>query len=132
MATHGLTIAKADIEDFEAVYNLLLPMEELFNSHWSNEEAWVEWDDDDEHKQELLKIRKEIAQEERCDEDEVDNRLVLYEFIKRRMQDCGCNEWRRVIAAAECLIETFCDPNVDFLAWRPDLERAMDYSMLGE
>lgn len=40
MATHGLTIAKADIEDFEAVYNLLVPMEELFNSHWSNEEAW--------------------------------------------------------------------------------------------
>lgn len=123
MARHGLTIAKADKEDFEAVYNLLVPMEELFNSHWSNEEAWIEWDDDDEHKRELLRIRKEVAQEEHCDEDEVDNRLVLYEFIKRKMQNCACSEWRRVVTAAECLIDTFCDPHVDFLAWRPDLER---------
>lgn len=44
MATHGLTIAKASKEDFEKVYNLLQPMEELFNSHWSNEEEWTEWD----------------------------------------------------------------------------------------
>lgn len=132
MARHGLTIAKADKEDFEAVYNLLVPMEELFNSHWSNEEDWVEWDDDDEHKKELLKIRKEVASDEHCEEYEVDNRLVLFEFIKRKMRDCGCSEWRRVVTAAECLIDTFCDPNVDYLAWRPDLERAIDNSILGE
>ena len=64
MATHGLTIAKASKEDFEKVYNLLQPMEELFNSHWSNEEEWTEWDDADKDKKELLAIRKEIAEEE--------------------------------------------------------------------
>lgn len=86
MATHGLTIAKASKEDFEKVYNLLQPMEELFNSHWSNEEEWTEWDDDDKDKKELLAIRKEIAEEEHYYEEDVDNRLVLFEFIKRRMQ----------------------------------------------
>lgn len=132
MAKHSITIAKADKEDFEAVYNLLVPMEELFNSHWSNEEQWVDWDDDDEHKQELLAIRKEVAQDERCDEDDVDNRLILFEFIKRKMQACSCSEWHRVVTASECLIDTFCDPNDDSLAWRPDLDRAMDYTILGE
>lgn len=33
MATHGMTIAKASKDDFEKVYNLLSPMEELFNSN---------------------------------------------------------------------------------------------------
>lgn len=45
MTTYGTTIAKASEKDFEKVYNLLQPMEELFNSHWSNEEAWTEWAD---------------------------------------------------------------------------------------
>lgn len=132
MATHGLTIAKASKEDFEKVYNLLQPMEELFNSHWSNEEEWTEWDDDDKDKKELLAIRKEIAEEEHYYEEDVDNRLVLFEFIKRRMQLCGCSNWQRVVIAAECLIDTFCAPQESSLVWRPDLERAMDYTMLGE
>ena len=132
MAKHRISIAKATEKDFAAVNNLLSPMEELFNSHWSNEDDWTDWDDDDEDKQELLSIRKEVARYERCDEDEVDNRLVIYEFIKRRMQACACSEWRRVVIAAECLIDTFCDPNDDSLSWRPDLDRAMDYTILGE
>lgn len=63
MATHQITIAKASKNDFEKVYNLLSPMEELFNNRWSNEESWTEWDDDNEDKLELLAIRKEIAEE---------------------------------------------------------------------
>ena len=63
MATHQITIAKASKNDFEKVYNLLSPMEELFNNRWSNEESWIEWDDDNEDKLELLAIRKEIAEE---------------------------------------------------------------------
>ena len=132
MATHQITIAKASKNDFEKVYNLLSPMEELFNNRWSNEESWTEWDDDNEDKLELLAIRKEIAEEEYCDEDEVDNRLVLYEFIKRRMRLCGCSNWQRVVTAAECLIDTFCDPQESCLAWRPDLKRAMYNTMRGE
>lgn len=132
MTTYGTTIAKASEKDFEKVYNLLQPMEELFNSHWSNEEAWTEWADDDPDKLELLAIRKEIAEEEHYYEEDVDNRLVLFEFIKRRMRLCGCNNWLRVVIAAECLIDTFCDPQESSLAWRPDLKRAMDYTMLGE
>lgn len=41
MATHGMTIAKASKDNFEKVYNLLSPMEELFNSKWCNEEEML-------------------------------------------------------------------------------------------
>ena len=41
MATHGMTIAKASKDDFEKVYNLHSPMEELFNSKWCNEEEML-------------------------------------------------------------------------------------------
>ena len=44
------------------------------------------------------------------------------------MRLCGCSNWQRVVIA----VETFCDPQEDFLSWRPDLERVMDYTMLGE
>lgn len=43
MATHGMTIAKASKDDFEKVYNLLSPMEELFNSKWCNEEVFLDF-----------------------------------------------------------------------------------------
>ena len=48
------------------------------------------------------------------------------------MRLCGCSNWQRVVTAAECLIDTFCDPQESCLAWRPDLKRAMYNTMLGE
>lgn len=125
--THQMTVAKATPSDFEAVRNLLLPMENLFNSHWIDEENWTEWRDDDPNKIELLKIRKQIAREEDYSESDVDNRIILFEFIKRRMKKCACSEWNRVVMAAEICIDTFCDPNVDHLAFNPELVQAIDY-----
>lgn len=125
--THQLTIAKATPSDFEAVYNLLRPMENLFNSHWSNEEDWEDWDDDNADKIELLKIRKQIAREEDYSEIDVDNRVILFEFIKCRMKKCACSEWNRVVMAAEICLDTFCDPNVDHLAFKPELVEAIDF-----
>ena len=48
------------------------------------------------------------------------------------MRLCGCSNWQRVVTAAECLIDIFCDPQESCLAWRPDLKRAMYNTMLGE
>lgn len=128
-----MKIAKASEEDFEKVYNLLRPMDEIFNSRWNNEEEWTDWDDENPDKIELLSIRKEIAEEEDfLNEEYVDNRLVLFEFIKRRMRLCACGNWERVVTAADALIYSCCDPQEDSLAWRPEIERAMENIMLGE
>ena len=127
-----IRVAKADENDFERVYNLLRPLQLLFGNKWSDEESWSEWDDDDPDKLELLKIRKAVADEEGYDPEDVDNRLVLFEFIKRRYKkaDCGC--WQRVVMSAECLIDSVCDPQKDYLDWHPYLVRATADSMLGE
>lgn len=128
-----MRIAKADADDFKRLLNLLKPMEALFGGRmWSNEESWTEWDDDDTDKKELLKIRREMAEEEGDDVEYVDNRLVLYEFIRRRfiLADRGC--WQRIIMAADALIKEFCDQSSDILEYHPFIERAVENTMLGE
>lgn len=132
METHSITIAKATQSDFEKIYNLLLPMEQLFNGRFLGEHDWENWPDDDKDKQELLLIRKRIAEDEGYSEDEIDNRIVIYKFIRSRMHACRDASWQRVVVAAESLINTFCDPQKDYLACRPDIERAMENTMLGE
>lgn len=130
MAT--MKVAKADDNDFERVYNFLNPLQSLFGNKWSDEDSWSEWDDDDPDKLELLKIRQEVADEEGYTLEDVDNRLVLFEFIKRRYKKADCGSWQRVVMAAECLIASVCDPHKDYLDWHPYLYRATDNSMLGE
>ena len=64
----------------------LLILENLFdNRFWrDNSEDWRDWDDEDEDKQELLDCERDVRQYEGLDDDEeVDNRLILYEYVKR-------------------------------------------------
>lgn len=122
-----MRMAKADNEDFETT-NRFLQTCEMF---WDNRERysfidkegeWVDWDDEDEDKQYFLKVRKELAEEEDCDPEHVDNRLLVYEVIKRRYKQCDCN-WRRVVFGAQILIEDVCDPQESHLAYSPYLEQ---------
>ena len=128
-----MRIAKATPEDFQAVRDLLQTMDALFdNRYFSLESDWLNWSDDDADKQELLDIRAELARSEHEDEEYVDNRLILYEFIKRRFKLANRGSWQRVVIAAEALIGAFCDPHEDCLAWSPELARASANMMLGE
>lgn len=129
-----MRIAKATPEDFQAVRDLLQPMGELFDTRYGFlcDEDWKYWDEDGVDKQELLEIRAELARSEHEDEEHVDNRLILYEFIKRRFKRANRGSWQRVVIAADALIGAFCDPHEDCLALRPELERAAENIMLGE
>lgn len=122
----GLRMAKADQDDFDTT-NKFLQACEMF---WDNrdrysfkdmEADWMRWDDEDEDKIELLKIRKDIAEEERLSEVDVDNRLILFEFLKRRYHKADTN-WRRAIFCGQILIDNFCDPQETHLACSPYLE----------
>jgi hypothetical protein len=122
----GMRMAKADQEDFEKTRKFLQSCESL----WDNrnrysfrclEDEWEDWDDGDEDKIEMLKIRKDLSIEEGQSESEVDNRLIVYEFIKRRYKECDCH-WNRVVMGGQILIEQVCDPQKDYLDYSPYLE----------
>lgn len=121
-----MRMAKADNEDFETTHKFLSTCEMFWDNRnrfscRDQESEWETWDDDDEDKIYILKVRKELAEEEGCDPDDVDNWLLIYEVIKRRYKACDCN-WRRVTLGAQILIEQVCDPQKDYLDYSPYLE----------
>lgn len=132
-----MKVAKATKEDFEKTLSFLQSMESMFDSRnryslRDDETEWQSWDDEDEDKIELLKIRKEIIDEYGFDEeDKITNKLTLLEFIKNKYKSSDLH-WNRVYWAAEVLIDNCCDPNAKTLEWHPFISRAMDNSMLGE
>lgn len=116
-----MTVAKATEEEFDRVYGFLHPMEALFDGRgfFSNEEDWRDWDDDDEDKQLLLNIEKELQDEEG---DSVDNRLILYEFMKKKFLKANFSgSIGRILFDCQTLIDNCCDPDLDYLEFKPSI-----------
>lgn len=122
----GLRVAKASEEDIELTRDFL----RLCEAFWDNRASfsfrelasdWDRWDDEDEDKMELIQIRKNIAEEEGLSESDVDNRLIVYEFLKRHYKKAD-SSWGRVIMAADVLIDNCCDPTEGHLAFYPAFE----------
>lgn len=121
----GMRMAKADQEDFETTLKFLQAAEMIWNKRpfeWNEPaEEWESWDADDEDKCELLRIRAKIAKEDRISESDIDYRVIMYEFIRRKYKSCNCN-WARVYWAAQILVPEVCDPQIDYLDYSPYLE----------
>ena len=122
----GLRVAKATEKDIEITRSFLQACENFWDnrpiySFKELESDWETWDEDDADKVELLRIRKEFAIEEDVSESDVDNRLVVYEYIKRKYKAAD-NRWGRVVMAAEVLIDNCCDPTESHLAFFPAFE----------
>jgi hypothetical protein len=121
-----MRMAKADQEDFDTTNKFLHTCEMFWDnrdrySFKDTETDWLTWDDEDEDKVYFLMVRDEIAKEEGCDPEHVDNRLLIYEVVKRMYKKCDCN-WNRVTLGAQILIEQVCDPNKSYLDYSPYLE----------
>lgn len=117
-----MRVAKADKEDFDAVLGFMnaaeMSLERAKFSFLSPEDNWEDLDDEDEDKQLILKIRKELQEDE---SDEIDNRVLMYEFLVRKFRSAS-SAWRRVYWAADILIDNVCDPTEDCLAYHPGIE----------
>lgn len=125
-----LKMAKADKDEFERVMSFVRVMEALFEgrSIFSNEEDWRDWPDDNEDKKLLLEIEKEVIDEDgTCWDGKPDNRLVLYEFIKRKWHKANFSgSFGRIIMDATVLIQNACDPDLDYLEFKPEIKAAME------
>lgn len=125
MAKQGLTVAKATEEEFDRVWGFVHPMEALFDGRgfFSNEEEWRGWPDDDEDKQLLLKIEKEIKESGGdCWDGKPDNRLILYEFMKRKFLEANYSgSIGRILFDCRTLIDNCCDPDLDYLEFKPSI-----------
>lgn len=124
-----MKVAKAEKEEFDKVYDFINVMDSLFDGRfWSHEEEWKEWDDDNPNKKLLLKIEEEIRESDgETIWDGVDNRLILYEFMKRKWMEANwCGSFQRIVTNAEVLIDNACDPNLDYLEWNTEIKEAIE------
>jgi hypothetical protein len=119
-----MRIVKPNTKELQAVLNFLIASEMAlesakfsFNSPYEN---YRELDDEDEDAVLIKKLRKQIAAQEGKDEEEVDDRILMYEFLQRKF--AYCRTWRSVYWAADVLTETVCDPFDDCLAFHPMYE----------
>ena len=126
----GLVMAKADPEEFEKTMSFVNVMDALFvgRSIFSQEEDWRNWPDDNEDKKLLLEIEKEVLDEDgTCWDGKPDNRLVLYKFIKRKWREANmAGSFGRIIMDAHVLIDNCCDPDLDYLEFKPEIKAAME------
>ena len=123
-----MKVARADEDDFKRVRDFFNPVSQLFDNRYGDcEEDWRGWPDDDKDKKLLLQIEKEIKDEDGDSIWGVDNRLILYEFIKRKFQAAEyAGGMGRVITNAEVLVEDVCDSNLDYLEFKPEIKKAID------
>lgn len=124
-----MKVAKADSNEFDKVYDFINVMDDLFdNKFFSDEESWREWNDDDEDKKLLLKIEKDLKETEGSDIwGEVDNRLILFEFIRLKWKKANyCGSFQRIVTDADVLIDNVCDPDLDYLEYKPEIKQAIE------
>jgi len=122
-----MKVARADKEEFDNVYNFINIMDELFDSRWcfSQEENWKEWDENDPDKQLIDKIAEEAERE--FGDCYYLNNLILFEFIKRKWKETNyCGSFQRIVTDAECLIDNVCDPDLDYLEFKPEYKEAIE------
>lgn len=121
----GMRMAKATSEDFDVTLNFLQACQQMWDRRpfqWSDPaEDWEGvFDDEDEDKKELVRIRKRIADEERISESDVDFRIIIYEWIRGKYDECD-SSWGRVYWAGQILIPVVCDPQKSYLDYSPYL-----------
>lgn len=120
-----LTVAKAEKEEFDRVWDFIHSMEALFDgrSFFSNEESWRDWPDEDKDKKRLLEIEKDLI--ESGDEmwnGKADNRLILYAFMKEKFLEANYSgSFGRILFDCSTLIENCCDPELDYLEFKPSI-----------
>lgn len=121
--------AKADREEVEKVQALYSLMEFLWDGRWNSDEDWRDWDDDNEDKIALLKLEEELKEYEGTDLDgHVDNRIILYEYFKRRFIEADeYGSIGRVLMNADVLIEQVCNPDLDYLDFNSEIKEALEF-----
>lgn len=117
-----MKMTKADQNDLQSTKDFMnaceLALESGKFSLSCPEDNWEDLDEEDEDRILIERIKRNLEEEEGGS---VDNRILMYEFLKKKFATASCN-WRRVLWGADMLIENVCDPMEDHLAFFPGFE----------
>jgi hypothetical protein len=121
-----MNVAKASQQDIEKTTHFLRACELFWDnrpnySMRTEEREWMTLDDDDPEKLLILDIRQQLAKNENVEPELVDHRILAYEYLRSKYKSADAR-WKRVIMAADILIDNCCDPTEGHLAFYPGIE----------
>lgn len=130
MGAVQMKVAKPSERDFDATYQFLRILENLTRSGWCSSNSvndWTDWDKDDEDYILLNSFKNELLDDEfhLLDEDDVDNRFVLWEYIKYFFNKYP-SALGRIIMCADMAMENAFDKNSSTIEWNPKLNKALE------
>ena len=77
-----------------------------------SDEQWRELDDDDIDKIAIQQIRKRVSKEEKISEDDIDFRIIAFEYMRKCFND---RQLKLCVLSAKTMIDYCCDPFEDTL-----------------
>lgn len=114
-----MRVAKIEAKSLQKVTEFIHACEHMLErekySLKSPYEEWESWPDDDPDKIILQKIKNFIMQNEDMDEDEVDGRIVAYEYLRKKYT----HSLSLANLTLNVLMENVCDPMKDYLDFAP-------------
>lgn len=120
-----MKVVKPSPEEFQSLLIYMnsseLALDSAKFSLQNAQDNWEDLDDEDEDKILIKKLRDKIAQDEGIDIDDVDNRILMYEYLQYHFNKAF--RWRGVYWAAQILLDNIQDPFDDCLAFHPCFEQ---------
>ena len=124
----SLKIGAPSKKDFDAIYRFRNIIDTLTDSRFygtTDPSSWKEWDETDKDYKLLKKIEKEICEYYDESPDEIDQRVVLWEFVRYFFQHYG-GSINRVIMCADMAMENAFDKKTDVIEWNKKLLKIVD------
>lgn len=114
-----MKVHKIEPEQLERFAALINAMDQVMDDRPMRGFNWADWDEDDPDKMELYELRSFVAKWDGISEKEVDERLFLYEWIKRKFLKVRAPQLVHV--TVEVLLDNCCDPLADTLEFHPSI-----------
>lgn len=126
MAKVELKVAAPSNKDFDAVYQFNRICESLTDGRgWYSVKNWKEWDTDDKDYKLLKKIEKKVCEEEDGSPENIDQRIVLWEYVNWFFNYCP-SSLLRVVMCADMAMENAFDKKADCVEWNKKLLKIFD------
>lgn len=131
MAYVPMKVAKPTEKDMDECYRFLRIMEALTDNrmfHSASASDWTEWDEEDEDYQLLDYCKQRLIDDENYDEydiEDLDHRLVLWEYVKWFFNRCP-SAFARVLMCAQMALDNCFDEKSDTIEWKPELAKLLD------
>lgn len=123
MAKVSLKAAAPSTEDFDSVYQFNRIMNSLTDDRmWrsADESDWKDWDENDEDYKLLKSIEKNVCWSEDVSSEEIDQRLVLWAYVKWFFNNHP-SALGRILMCADMAMENAFNKESDTIEWNKDI-----------